>query len=329
MSLKQVLTDIADAIRVGTDTFLEFSLEEMPEWVAECRRRGELIGHGEGYDEGYTEGLTKGDKAGYERGLSEGKNIGFNDGYTMGENDGRSEGIEEGRVEGKQAEYDAFWDSYQANGTRTGGFFMFAGYGWNSENYKPKYKVAIGAETYPTYCTSMFERFDNLQKKTPLEINEGDIDFSKATVLDKTFSNANISKVEMDCIPPNLTRMTDTFQMNSISSHKLHTLKLGVNAKTTFSETCFRIGSLINLSFIEGSVVGNSVSFAYSKNLTGQSIRNIVNVLSDTATGKTLTLSLEAVNNQFDEYYVVGNGSKSEEWLALRDTKSNWTINLV
>jgi hypothetical protein len=230
---------------------------------------------------------------------------------------------------GAKSEYDKFWDNYQQNGTRVGGRYLFSGVGWNSENFKPKYKVAIGANKYPTYSTGMFYFFDNLQKKAPLEIDESVIDFSQATILDRTFSDANISKVEMNVIPPNLTTMTETFAMSNISTHKLETIKIGVNENTTYSNGCFLSGALKNVSFIDGSIIGTNITFSSCKRLTKESITNIINVLSTNTTAKTLTLSVIAVNTAFETAEGLADGSTSTEWTTLIATKSNWTISLV
>ena len=44
---------------------------------------------------------------------------------------------------GKQAEYDRFWDEYQKNGTRTNYYYAFAGSGWNTKTYAPKYPIIL------------------------------------------------------------------------------------------------------------------------------------------------------------------------------------------
>ena len=54
-----------------------------------------------------------------------------------------------------------------------------------------------------------------------------------------------------------------------------------------------------------------------------------MNILSDTASGKTLTLSLTAVNNAFETSAGAKDGSTSAEWTALVDAKTNWTITLT
>ncbi len=56
--------------------------------------------------------------------------------------------------------------------------------------------------------------------------------------------------------------------------------------------------------------------------LTKESITGIISALSPTVSGKTVTFKKTAVDNAFGS-------SESEEWLALRATKSNWTISLA
>ena len=51
---------------------------------------------------------------------------------------------------GKQAEYNAFWDAYQDNGTRTNYNYAFSAKSWNKENFKPKYDLTC------TACNHMF-----------------------------------------------------------------------------------------------------------------------------------------------------------------------------
>ena len=334
MSLKSELTAVADKIRQRcSNSSKKMSISEMPTLIEEACDKEYLAGcdYGEsvGYNRGYGEGHTAGYEEGYAQGEDKGYLTGYDSGSSVGYNRGYADGEQIGLADGKQAEYDAFWNSYQDNGKRLCGIYLFAGYGWNSENYKPKWKPKILAEKYPNYSTSMFERFDNIQKKSPLGINEGDIDFSEATVLEGTFRNANVAKVEMDCVPPNLTKMTGTFQMNGISTHTLTILKLGVNAKTSFDTECFRCGALSDISFIEGSVIGKAISFYHCAKLTKQSINNVFRVLSLDVTGKTLTLSGVAVDKAFEESSGNNDGASTQEWATLIATKPNWTISLT
>lgn len=63
--------------------------------------------------------------------------------------------------------------------------------------------------------------------------------------------------------------------------------------------------------------------------LSKPSITSIINCLSTTTSGLTVTLSKTAVNNAFETSEGVADGSTSQEWLNLVATKTNWTISLV
>lgn len=79
--------------------------------------------------------------------------------------------------------------------------------------------------------------------------------------------------------------------------------------------------NLKNITF-EG-VIGQNISFDTSTKLTAESIANIVEHLSDTAEGMTLTLSQTAVNN------ADWTNTDYADWATLIATKTNWTFSLV
>ena len=63
--------------------------------------------------------------------------------------------------------------------------------------------------------------------------------------------------------------------------------------------------------------------------LDKESLTSIINCLSDSTSGLTVTLSLTAVNKAFEITNGADNGSNSTEWLNLVNTRSNWTISLI
>lgn len=63
--------------------------------------------------------------------------------------------------------------------------------------------------------------------------------------------------------------------------------------------------------------------------LNKASIISLVNVLSETAEGQTMTFNLAAVNKAFETSEGANDGSTSAEWDTLQNTKSNWTIKAV
>ncbi len=77
--------------------------------------------------------------------------------------------------------------------------------------------------------------------------------------------------------------------------------------------------SLTDIEFVPNTI---PVTFTiqYSTLLSKVSLQSIINGLSSTVTGQTVTLSLTAVNNAFD------GGRDGTEWQALIATKPNWNI---
>lgn len=219
----------------------------------------------------------------------------FAEGHQTGEIAGYQTGLAEGIEQGKQAEYDAFWNTYQENGNRTHYQNGFSGVCWNSENFRPKYPIVC--KGYGS-ANCLFEYFDNKRKKPPLEIHEGDIDFNgSVTSMISTAQNAYISVFEMNAIPSVLNSMIDTFHMNDFGGAVLHTIKLGVREETTYSGNNFKCATIQNVSFVKGSIIGTNISFQYCDKLTHDSLMNIISVLKDysgTGTIHTLTLHTNA-----------------------------------
>ena len=243
-------------------------------------------------------------------------NRGFEEGYVQGHSQGYDDGLREGEASGieigKQAEYDAFWDAYQENGNRTNYEHAFAGQGWTEENFRPKYDIRpvnsymmfrnssikgdivqilkdCGVILDMSLCSGWVQySFSGL-----LASRLGVIDFSNAVMLYEPFGN---------CI-------------------NLHTIDELILSKDCEETTAFRgCTSLANLK-ISGEI-GKPFTFQWSP-LTKASITSVINALSTTTSGLTVTFSLTAVNNAFE------GGSEGSEWQALIATKPNWTISLV
>ena len=208
-------------------------------------------------DENYERGYDDGHSKGYDNGYAIGEAEGYKDGKADGIEQGLAQGIAEGKEICKQEEYDAFWDNYQKNGTRPSYTYAFYGVGWNDDYYKPKY---------------------------PIEITTGG---------NAVFQGSYIT----DTLVPISVPINQTNTQIFAYAQRLKTIrKLIIGEGVTLNSSCFTwLDALENIT-IEGEL-NNSATFERSKNLTGDSIKNIVNALSSTATGKTLTLSKTAVNN--------------------------------
>lgn len=220
--------------------------------------------------------------------------------------------------QGKQTEYDEFWDVFQSKGNRNRYTFGFCY--WNEDNFKPKYNIIATYSTYMfSYYASQTDLIDHLEK---LGIT---IDWSDCTSISYMFQNAQFTT-----FPTMDLRKATTFSyawQNAANLKTIQKIILNSNGNQSFHNTTF-LGckSLENIEF-EG-VIGSVLNMKDSP-LTKKSMTNIINVLSATASSKTLTLSLSAVNNAFETSEGAADGSTSQEWLDLIATKSNWTISLV
>lgn len=217
---------------------------------------------------------------------------GYDTGYGMGIASGMADGIELGIEQGKQAEYDAFWDTYQSNGNRHNYREFFVRAGWKSgTTYNPKYPMECTANSY---ANNMFYYSGISDTLVPITISGSQSAvFSYASSLVKIFL-LNVSGVT--------GTMADWF-----------------TGCTNLEE--------IN---IEGEIPV-SAKFADSKKLTAQSMVSIVEHLSASASGKTLTVSQTAVNNAVFPVKSQKNPEiKYDSWDALVAIKpSGWTITVV
>ena len=80
---------------------------------------------------------------------------------------------------------------------------------------------------------------------------------------------------------------------------------------------------------IEGTIGQNGLDLRWSTKLSRASIESIINALSDTTSGLSITLSLAAVNRAFAYVENGDDGSINQPWLDLVASKPNWAINLV
>lgn len=253
----------------------------------------------------------------------EGYNFGYSNGYTVGYSEGsessRDLWYNNGIIDGKKAEYDAFWDMFQVNGTRTNYSYAFSGIGFDVELIKPKYPIV------PTRATYMFAQNT---RGYPGRRDYSEIckilDLSQITDATSIFQNICGKNLTVDL--SNCERATNAFNCNS--GGNIDNLTLKVTEKLTSASQFFYYNSdLTTLTFTDDSVIAFAIYLARSPLLTKASIESVINALSTTTSGLTVTLSKVAVNNAFginvDDASTYPEGS---EYYNLRNSKSNWTI---
>jgi hypothetical protein len=228
--------------------------------------------------------------------------------------------FEAGEKAGAKSEYNDFWKQYQSNGVVYGTAYMFAFGGWNDTNFKPKYSMSGF-----TNAGNMFNTCGVTDLKAALERQGVTFDFSKVTNLANAFAYSKLT-----VIPTVNAKSAVNLSSAFAYSNKIHTIEkliLKDDGSQTFPSTFLNCSSLANI-VLEG-VIGQDINFKQSTKLTKDSINNIMSCLSTTSSGKTLTLSLTAVNNAFETTEGAADGSASSEWAALKATKSNWTVSLI
>lgn len=229
-----------------------------------------------------TEKIPKVYEAGYEKGKSEGGDT--------------TAAYEQGVADGKKSEYDAFWDSLQQNGTRTNYENGFQA--WEGVCFKPKYDLIIEGAYAGTGLFRMAKNF-NLKKMT---IDRGiNLDFSNATKLNATFDRSLIGE-----IPPldlrNCTNLALAFYSMSWEKEEFTTKALVLNnlrADCTFDRTFTGSKHLESIIIESGTIGQNEFNVKDCTKLSKASITSIVNALSPSTSGLTVTLSKTAVESAF------------------------------
>ena len=258
----------------------------------------------------------------HEAGYNKGKAVGYKEGQDAG-------GYTEGFEAGKKAEHDAFWEAFQSPSRRTWEN-VFQGEGWNDDTFYPKHDIV------PTGSAGSLFRYSCI---TDLEgrLNECGVklDTSKATSLNNIFVQSALTVIPV----VDMTGCTATNAINGAfagctSLKTIRGIKINPNVLSSKVDTFNNCPMLEDVSF-EGEI-GLSLDFKLSTKLTSASIESIINHLSDTATGNTLTLSKTAVMNAFGGAAVDTDGDGvldaimgSEEWLKLAGNKTNWNFAFV
>ena len=209
---------------------------------------------------------------------------------------------------GKQEEYDRFWDAVQPS-FRNFYVYMFAHWGW--EYGDPKYPIVIDS-SYVS-ISSMF--FYNKSLKA---INAEKFDFVNVGSASSLFYNCT----ELQSVPKINLCATD---LSSIYHNcmKLRTIGLfdvsGVPVTIAFRDTFRQCYALEDIGEVRGQISQNGLNLQWSTKLNKATIIRVVNALSDSEVGNSVTFSQVAKNNAFTD----------SEWAALIGEKPNWTFSLA
>lgn len=221
---------------------------------------------------------------------------------------------EKGILDGKKAEYDAFWDVYQANGSRGDYVSAFSYSGWKDANFKPKHLMK------PTYAAQMFYLSSIRDLATPLK--DLPLDFSRCVGYGNFAQNSQIEH-----FPPLNFGASSAVNQTMVFHHCLKTriIDLLTVAEHISYQNWFSECPLLEEIRFDGTIAKN-ISFKDSPLLSLASVSNIVLHLADfsatdTATTQgeyahTLTLAKEAWQRLFDD---------TASWWSVFDEKK-WNV---
>ena len=223
---------------------------------------------------------------------------GNDDGFATGQQIGHDSGVEVG----KRQAYDAFWDTYQQNGTRVHYAGAYSGVGWTGELFKPKYDMKPQSAEW-MFCYSRIPGdLDEI-----LEQQGVTLDFSECRNFSYAFYDCRFTAIgTVDCSKAT-TSMPYLFGARTIV-----TVRNFIPPNFEMSYNHFGSG-LKNLTV--GGTITKSANFRESP-LSRESIESVMAALSDTVTGQTATFNKAAAEAAFT----------TEEWETLVATKPNWTI---
>lgn len=220
-----------------------------------------------------------------------------------------------------------FWDNNQKGGTRTNYSYAYTSEGWTEENFFPEHNIIVtGSATYMFYQNQIAGL--DLRPKQFKEKYGINIDLSRATNRQQMIAWSNV--VALGTI--DATSTTNGLYYSCFGASKLKIIeKIIMPAE---DDTTINVGYAFNNCialeevYFDG-IIAVIINFQWCP-LIKTSLENIVEHLSPTVTGKTVTFKKSAVNNAFgidvDDETTFPEGS---EYYELRNSKSNWTFNYV
>lgn len=224
-----------------------------------------------------------------------------------------------GEKTASDAAWNAFWDSFQVKGTRGNYSYAFAYNAWNNNTFKPKYDIK------PTSGQFMFAYQQNNPNftdiKSLLEQQGVVLDTSNCSSMDYLFYMCSYLTRLPAISFERCTTLNSTFY-NCFALKSIDKIILKSDGTNTFNSDTwdrpFSGTTALEHMIVEG-VIGKNGFYVPSKNLDKESITSIINALSTTTTGLTVTISQSAKNKAFT----------ADEWAALIASKPNWTISLI
>ena len=234
----------------------------------------------------------------------------------------------------------ATWEALQAGGTKQFiGQYVLGGTNFSKKTFKPIYDI-IPTTAYdwsfncPMDRTVLFTEGQVNMKE--LEKEQGIVfDFSNCTQFVRAFCSGLFSELNVIDISNAVSTTYAFYGGYMASSGSQSALRLKRIERLIFSENTVIAANMLDYNALmeyigfEGVIAQNGLDISSCVILDKESHIKLVNILSDTTSGLSVTVSDVAVNKAFETSAGENDGSLSAEWTALINSKSNWTIKLA
>ena len=220
---------------------------------------------------------------------------------------------------GRQEEHEWFWNIYQQNGNRTDYQNAFGGYGWTEKTFKPVHSMNV------TNGYMMF-RYNSAEVDLVEWFKDLGVSFDDSNNATPSYMYFYSKFTRIGTVTLTKTKSTgDIFAYckNLVTIDKVITHKDLSYTSSTFSNC----EALENITF-EG-IIASNIDFKWSTKLSKDSIISIINALSTTASGLSVTLHKTAVDKAFESSEGANDGESTAGWGDLVSSRLNWEIKLV
>lgn len=193
----------------------------------------------------------------------------------FGEEVSINDGYEKGYDAGKRAEWNAFWDACQVDGSTQSYVQRFAGRGWNDITFKPKYDIRIaynGAVRTFAYCGVKDLRGILEKQGVELDTDEGGN-------MTNMFESASITRMPT----LNISKQNSGYAIfvGCKSLQSIQKLIFKADGTTPIGSNMFQnCSALTEIEEIEGTI-GKSLDMRWCEQLTHDTLIRISNALKD------------------------------------------------
>ncbi len=222
---------------------------------------------------------------------------------------GLQEDVAEAFDNGRQAEYDSHWNAITRNGARTNYSSFFTTADMTGQHLPEIFK--------PVATFRLFYSYQGIELPQGLDLS---LMYTESTdvktgSIGSEFAYATNVLHFYDCGFPAVKTYSNTYA-RCRSAVTIDIFR--VREDTTYTNVFIECNNLQNI-VIEGTIGQTGLNFQWSTKLSKASITSVINALSSTTSGLTVTISETAKESAFT----------TEEWAALIATKPNWTIALA